>query len=241
MAESVPSLQRERERTLGLERLVFFSDAVFAISITLLALDLRLPDVPGGYTTDAALLEALRELEPALFAFLLSFVVTAAFWLGHFRTFRLLERTDGRLIALNFAFLCWVALLPFPTSIVASEGGLPAGALIYGLFAVLGGLLSSLLWIYPSRMAHLVSPLVTPELARRIAIRSLVVPAVFAVSLPFALVDPMLAELIWVLAPVAQALVSRRFGLGVALERSLGSFEPVTADEAGPTSQVPDA
>jgi hypothetical protein len=103
----------------GLERLVFFSDAVFAIAITLLALDLRLPDRTGGYT-DATLLDALSGLMPSLFAFALSFVILATFWLGHFRTFRAVVRSDGWLVTINLVFLFFIALLPFPTSIVAA-------------------------------------------------------------------------------------------------------------------------
>ncbi|HYM83784.1 MAG TPA: TMEM175 family protein [Candidatus Dormibacteraeota bacterium] len=218
-----PSPGPRHRDSLGIERLVFFSDAVFAISITLLALDLRLP-ARTGYT-DASLLDALGQLRPAIFAFLLSFFVTATFWVGHFRTFRLLERIDSRLIALDLVFLCWVVLLPFPTSIVATEGDLPTGAVLYAVFVTVGGLLSAFLWIYAAQIGKLVSPRVTPELARRIAIRALVAPAVFAATIPLSLVDPLGAEIGWILAPVAQAIVGRHYRLGPALDRSLGSIE----------------
>jgi uncharacterized membrane protein len=226
---SDPPRPRRRD-PLGLERMVLFSDAVFAIAITLLALDLRLPDRAGGYT-DATLLDALESLAPELFAFLLSFVVIAAFWIGHFRTYRLLDRIDGRLIALNLAFLCWVALLPFPTSVVARQGDLPVGAAFYACYATLGGLLSAMLWIYPTRFARLASPRVTPELARRIGIRALVVPLVFAITIPIAIVYPYGAMLGWIVAPVAQLLVSRRLAIGPAMEHSLGSFDDAAPGE----------
>jgi uncharacterized membrane protein len=91
--------RRERDK-LDLDRLVFFSDAVFAIAITLLAIDIRLPDRAGGYT-EATLQQALIDVLPGIFAFGVSFTVIALFWVGHYRTFRVTERVTPALAALN--------------------------------------------------------------------------------------------------------------------------------------------
>ena len=193
-----------------LERIVFFSDAVFAIAITLLAIELRLPDLPPGQT-DASFLAALGDLGPSIFAFVVSFMVIAGFWVGHYRTFRYIVVADGRLVAINFAFLFCIAILPFPTSIIASQGDLPSAAIIYALFGLATGTLSTVLWVYPSRVAHLVSPVVTPTIARYITYRAAVVPIAFAVSIPAALIAPALAWACWFLSVPIQALVTRRF------------------------------
>jgi len=193
-----------------LERIVFFSDAVFAIAITLLAIELRLPDLPAGQT-DGSFLAALGDLSPSFLAFVISFVVIAAFWVGHYRTFRYIVDADGRLVAINFCLLFCIAILPFPTSIIASEGNLPSAAIIYGAFGLATGTFSTLLWVYPSRIAHLVSPAVTPVIARFVTYRAAVIPVVFAISIPVALVSPVLAWALWFLAAPLQALVTRRF------------------------------
>ena len=143
----------------------------------------------------------------------------------HLRTFGVVDRADSRLVTLNLAFLAFVALLPLPTSIVAEEGNLPSAAILYAVFVIVAGLLSTLLWVYPAR-SGLISVLVPPTLARHITYRALVVPAVFAASIPVALVSPYAAEAIWVLAVVGQSVVGRRFGLGQALEHALGAPEP---------------
>ena len=196
-----------------LERVVFFSDAVFAIAITLLAIGLRLPELPGR-VTDADLLTALQDLGPSLFAFVISFAVTAAFWVGHYRTFRYVVDIDGRLIWINLLFLFCIALLPFPTSIIAAYGDLPAAAIIYAAFGVATGATSTMLWVYPSRIGHLVSAEVSPEVARYVTYRALIIPIVFAVSIPLALIAPALAWLCWILAAPIQALGTRRFRTG---------------------------
>jgi len=207
---AAPAGDDHRLFAFTLERVVFFSDAVFAIAITLLAIELRLPDLPAPQT-DASLLAALAEMGPTLFAFVVSFTVIAAFWVGHYRMFRYVVEADGRLVAINFAFLFCIAILPFPTSIIAREGDLPSAAIIYACFVIATGTMSTVLWVYPSRIAHLVSPVVTPSIARYVTNRALVIPLVFAASIPAALVNPALAWLLWLAAPAIQALVTRRY------------------------------
>ncbi len=206
-----------------LERLVFFSDAVFAIAITLLAIDLRVPDLPPGQT-DASFLQILSRLWPSIFAFSVSFLVIAAFWVGHYRTFRYLVDVDGRLIGINLAFLFSIAILPFPTSILAREGDLASAAIIYAGFGCVTGALSTVLWLYPAQVAHLVSPAVTPEIARYVTRRSAVIPVVFAISIPAALVSPPLAWVLWFLGAPIQSILFRRHSPGGAM--GLGSRGP---------------
>lgn len=204
-----PILDEHRLFAFTLERIVFFSDAVFAIAITLLALDLRVPDLPAGQT-DRSFLQALAALGPSIFAFCISFLTIAAFWVGHYRTFRSVVDADGRLIAINLAFLFCVAILPFPTSIIARQGDLASAAIVYSIFGFVTGALSTLLWVYPAQVAHLVSPAVTPAIARYVTYRAAVIPIVFALSIPAALVAPALAWAMWLLAAPIQAVVGRR-------------------------------
>jgi uncharacterized membrane protein len=223
--ELVTTLHAAEDRS-AVERLVFFSDAVFAIAITLLVLDLRVPDVLAT-AGDQGLLDALAALGPSIFAFLLSFTVIAAFWIGHFRTFRAVVRVDNRLVVLNLGFLGCVALLPFPTSIVAHHGDLPSAAIAYAVFQIVTSLLSTLTWAYPAQVAHLVPAAVTPEIARAVTYRALVVPLIFAISIPIALfVSPILAEAIWFMSFPAQALLTRHFGLHRTLELSAAPASP---------------
>jgi TMEM175 potassium channel family protein len=232
--ESSPTGPGPARDAATVDRLVLFSDAVIAIAITILALDVRLPELPSGATNDDVL-QALGRLMPRLAAFAISFVVIMAFWVGHLRTFRVIRRIDGRLIILNGAFLFFVVLLPFPTAAVAEHGDLGAVAILYASFGVVIGLLSSALWVYPASIAGLTEPSVTPDLARRITWRVIAIPVVFAASIPIALASPTAAELAWVLAGPIQAIVSRRLHLGLALRVADAAADPAEAS-AGPRS-----
>jgi uncharacterized membrane protein len=205
-----PIPEAEAVRGIVLERVVFFSDAVFAIAITLLVLDIRLPDdIPNN---DAGLTAALRDVGPSIAAFFLSFAVIAAFWVGHMRTFRAIVRTDSRFIWLNIAFLAFIALLPFPTAVLAREGDLTAAVVLYAVYALITATLATCLWVYAASIGKLLSPLVTPAVARFVTYRSAVVPIGFALSIPVALlIGPYVTEVTWVLIFPVQHLVTRRF------------------------------
>lgn len=116
------------------ERLTFFSDAVVAIAITLLALDLPVP--AGG--TAAAVLRSLGDHAYEYLAFLVGFLVVAAHWRVHHRVFRWLVGEDQRLVTLAFTWLLLIVLTPFLTSVV-TEGDLDT--VRFGMFAVAQALL----------------------------------------------------------------------------------------------------
>jgi uncharacterized membrane protein len=131
--------ERDDREDNSLGRLLALSDGVFAIAMTLLALDLRLPGL-GEHPTDAALRDALADLVPELLAFVLSFYVVANYWRTHRRLMRRVTAVSADLIWHTMVVLLFVAALPFPASILAEHGDLPAGLALYGAYNVLAEL-----------------------------------------------------------------------------------------------------
>jgi uncharacterized membrane protein len=120
----------------ALERLVFFSDAVFAIAITLLVIELHAPEMPRG-TSDMEHWQALANLIPNFFGFGLSFVVIGRFWIGHHRAFSMTQHYDDKLLGPNLALLGVIAFLPFATAYISANLGQRVPALLYyGCFAL---------------------------------------------------------------------------------------------------------
>ncbi|MGN6270629.1 MAG: TMEM175 family protein [Sphingomonas sp.] len=113
-----------------LERLIFFSDAVFAIAITLLVIELRAPDLPFAASIHDHLL-ALSQLIPGFIGFIISFFVIGAFWAGHHRTLALAESWDERLILPNLTMLFAIAAMPFFTAYLSANPGTRLPALLY--------------------------------------------------------------------------------------------------------------
>jgi uncharacterized membrane protein len=120
-------------------RLLALSDGVFAIAMTLLALELRLPDL-GAHPSNAQLRHALGDDWRGYLAFVISFYVVASYWSGHRRAMRAVTTIDPRLISHTFPLLLLVAALPFPASVLASYGDLPTGLAFYCAFNVVANL-----------------------------------------------------------------------------------------------------
>lgn len=177
-------------------RLLAFSDGVIAVAITLLVLDIKLPEGFGA-DSDQQLWDALVELGPRLLAYFLSFAVIGSFWISHRAKFNHIVRSNVGLLWINMIFLLTIGLVPFTTNLIAESGGALSTA-IYALTMVISGL--SISWIW----AHAVhSKLIDPEMKaadiRRQTYTSLLVAAVFAVSIPLAFAHSDLAKYFWLL------------------------------------------
>lgn len=201
----------------GTDRMQFFSDAVFAIALTLLVLDLRLPD-----TATADLLSALLDLWPQYFAFALSFVIIALNWISHHAKYRVIVRYDGRLLRLNFVLLFLIALVPFPTSVLSEYAPETPAVVFYAATVAALSIVQLLTWTYAVR-AGLTTKDVDAALFRYMVLNILPAPIVFLLSIPLAFLDPGIAMYSWfAIIPLTwlAAWLSRRSG---ASRRSPGT------------------
>jgi uncharacterized membrane protein len=151
------------ESGTAVERTVHFSDAVVAIAITLLTLELRLPEGLAPGEVPGHLLDTLS----GLFAFLISFWVIASYWISHHRIFNRIGAHDGALLRINFVFLMWVVLLPFSTSMVMEYGDSRLIWDVYVSHLLLIGLSLSWLWRYASKDGRLIEPNADLDTLRR--------------------------------------------------------------------------
>ena len=203
----------EGNDTLALERIAFFSDAVIAIALTLLAIDLRLPDVKG--VDDAAFMRMLADLGPRYFAFVISFAVVALYWSAHHRMYRFIVRWDGGLLAVNMVFLFFVVQQPLLASMLGSYGNLASATAVYAIGLAALGFSSLGLWIYALRR-HLVSSTMPQSFIRYTGIRSGGVAIAFALSALLALVSPLLAQVSWLVITVLSFTLRRFLALAEA-------------------------
>jgi uncharacterized membrane protein len=194
----------DRETGVDIERMRLFTDAVFAIAITLLVIDLRLPE-------NATLEEGLYTLPPKVLSFIISFLVVGSYWVAYHRYFRFVERLNGRLVWLNLFFLMGVVFMPFPTALIGPYGNQQRAVVLYAASVALVGMLMTLMWLYAAK-----NGLLTRDLSRRFvtyyALRSVLPPIIFILSMGLTYLNPYLAEASWVLIYVDRAVLSRVFG-----------------------------
>jgi uncharacterized membrane protein len=195
----MPSAEaREPEGGMGLERLVFFSDAVFAIAITLLVLEIRLPELEPERVA-AELPIALKALIPSISAFILSFVVIGAYWMTHHRLFRFIQAYDARLMWINLVFLMSIAFVPVPTAILGRYADYTTVTIIYAVSLGVVGLLEAALWAYASYHHRLINSQLSDRFIRYILLRTLVPSLIFFTSIPVALADANIGKEFWLI------------------------------------------
>jgi uncharacterized membrane protein len=190
---------------LGLERIVFFSDAVMAIAITLLAIDLKVPELAASVAA-TELPRALSDLGPRFMSFIISFFVIGIYWMSHHRYFRFIQRHDGGLIALNLLFLLFIVLMPFAASLFGQYYYLPLGMSVYAAAVAATGLAMGALWWYASYRHRLIDEHLDERFIRARSI-ALAVPLLFLVSIPLTFVSRTLAVALWCTLPLVSFAV----------------------------------
>lgn len=190
----------------ALERMIFFSDAVFAIAITLLVIEIHVPEIHGN--TDRDFLVALAQMLPKFLGFFVSFFVIGAFWAGHHRALDCARHWDPKLIGPNLMLLSAVAAMPFFTAFMSEYPGARVPIALYCSWMVLTALLNirlqRLVTMPPVAGEH-----IPPERGRIVRQRGLAVLLGAATALVLALINPWLGQPALVSIPLWRLLLQR--------------------------------
>jgi uncharacterized membrane protein len=184
------------------QRLEAFSDGVIAIAITLLVLNIKVPNARSGQ-----LLDSLANQWPSYVAFVLSFVVIGIMWVSHHSMFERIAQVDRGLLFVNLTLLLGIAFLPFPTSLLANyvqDGGSDAhiAAAVYSATMALIGVAFVELWRHLIRHPNLLVKGIEPSLLRRSLKRSLVSPIVYGLSIGLAFISAAACFVVYALVAI---------------------------------------
>ncbi len=196
----------KRNTLLPLDRLVFLIDGVFAITLTLLILDLKLP-AESGVTLRAS----LQGMLPRLAIYLFAFATIVNHWMVHHRTFRYVKRADSTLVLLSFVNLLLITLIPVSAGIVGTYPFQPLAAAVFALNSFLLCLSAAAVWAYVAAHSQLLAEDTDTRLLTGISTVWLLVGLGFAVSLAVGQLTILGEYLIWLLWPwVVPAWWTRR-------------------------------
>lgn len=191
----------------SLDRMVFFSDAVFAIALTLLALDLKLPTGIPPEGLDDALIAAL----PQLLSYALSFLIIARTWMSHHADFTGILRFNVNLGRLNLTLLFFIAMLPGPTSVLSEYGDNPTPwpSVLYAANITAVYLTMAAIWGY-ARHADLMDRDAAAHRYRKVLNARVAGALVFLASIPAAFALNAFTPFLWLLL-VPVSWLTRRF------------------------------
>jgi len=203
-----PKRRYQREGAgLSFERVAFFTDAVFAIALTLIVVGIGIPAI-ADRESGKALFDALVDQRAELISFFVGVAVIGFYWTSHHWSFDDLEAVDTGYVWWTVVYLAFVAFLPFPIRVVGTYDDNPVAWCFLALnLAFVSGMETVLL--AHSQRADLRKERVTPERARWERWMSLSPVPVFLVSIALAFVNPWLTPIAWLSTPFVQALVSR--------------------------------
>ena len=194
------------EKALGKARLEALSDGVFAIAMTLLVLDIKIPELPH-HSPNGEVLHALAALGPVLVSFTLTFVLTGSFWYMHHVTFHNTKYVTRGVCAINIVFLMFVSLLPFSTGLLGHLGlQHPIALAVYFGNQLALGLVLNLHWIFGRRHRLIESPVSDPRTRVLIAAH----PLGCILSLATIALSPMLSYYSLVLTLMGARVYARR-------------------------------
>jgi len=193
--------ERNGRTELGSERLEAFSDAVFAVIITIMALELRAPE---GHT----LAHVRDDLLPGLVAYVLSFSLLGIYWNNHHHLLRAAERINGSVMWTNLFLLFWLSLIPVLTEWVREEYEYPLPAAAYGVVLLASGFAYSLLiraLIRANGRDSAVARAIGSDVKGNLSL------VIYAAAIPLAFVSPWIAYALYVVVALVWFVPDRRF------------------------------
>lgn len=202
---NILQMKNTEHKDISLDRIIFFSDAVFAIAITLLALEIRLPEHTGS------LREAFPEMLPKVFAYVFGYLQIAIFWSAHHTLFKKLADYDNAIIWLNLIFLMVIAFLPVPIAAMIETGITGDSIAFMYSCLVLLGIVEWLIWRYMSNPVRKLLPASLSKDQRAIEGKKIFyLIMLFLVGIPLGYIAPHAAFFIGVLMPIIHRRIERR-------------------------------
>lgn len=190
--------------TLSTARIETLADGVFAIVMTLLVFDMR---VPTQEQVDAVGLgQALLALTPNIISYVISFIILGVYWVGHHNQFFYIRRSDRTLLWINILYLMFVALVPFSTGLLSRYGSDRLSLIVYNLNLIAVGAVLYLHWAYATRDGHLLGHALDAKVDRLVRRRILLAPSLYFLAILVSFVSIAAADLLDVLIPILYVL-----------------------------------
>jgi uncharacterized membrane protein len=189
-----PPDSRSEETLVEMGRLNALSDGVIAIALTILVLEIRLPEV----TQISDLGTRLVALSPRLLIYLISFIIIGGAWGSHQRMLSQIKRGDGPLVWFNLFSLLFITLLPAAAALLGSFPGAILAILVFSADVIMIQLAPLLLWRHASN-SGLINPALDPRIVVGIGRRLTIIAIAFALTIPLALINAILVYALWVL------------------------------------------
>jgi uncharacterized membrane protein len=178
-------------------RLEAFSDGVFAIVITLLVLEIKVPHVPADQ-----LGHALYLLLPKFLSFGLSFIIIGVYWVAHHSMLHFIVTTDRNALWLNILTLLTICIIPFPTALIGDYPTSVISITFYALTLSAVNLSGTIFWTYCAKNQKLTDPKLNPKFTRNVTLLHLSPVLLYLAAIPISFLSFTLSYVIFICVPL---------------------------------------
>jgi TMEM175 potassium channel family protein len=183
---------------IKVEYVISFSDALFAFSITFMALSLQLPNFPSNIVESELTRRLSQTLIPSIIHYIISFMVVGSYWISYHRIFEHIRHADITLVWLNLLFLLFISLTAYFTGLLTSYATHEIVVITFAGIMAATGFMLCIIWWYATHNS-LVDKDISPPLVRYFLLRSLASPVIFLMSIGISFINIQLAQLFWAL------------------------------------------
>ncbi|KAM3095809.1 TMEM175 family protein [Phormidesmis sp. 146-12] len=196
----MPQVSTEEISLMSLSRFEAFSDGVFAIAMTLLVIEIKVPNL--SQTTSSEAITEMLHVGSHLLSYVTSFLVIGVIWLNHHALFHLLKRIDRAALAINLVLLMCIAFIPYSTALIGAYANLQPVVMFYGLSLMLTGLVYNTLWFYVVHQYLWRHPHTHRRFIRRASLWSVGYPVLYLLASLMSLVSTTLSLVLYILIPL---------------------------------------
>jgi uncharacterized membrane protein len=174
---------------IKVEYVISFSDALFAFSITFMALSIQLPNFPGNIVESELTRRLSQMLIPSIIHYIISFLVVGTYWISYHRIFGHIRRANITLIWLNLLFLLFISLVAYFTGLLTIYGTYRIVVITFAGIMAATGFMLCIIWWYATRNRHLVDKDIHPDVVKYFLLRSLASPVIFLISIGISFIN----------------------------------------------------
>src|SRR5215467_3332039 len=195
---------------IRLEHVISFGDAIFAFSITFMAISIQIPNLIMNNDLQKEVITSLLQLRPQLEIYALSFMIVGIFWISYHRVFNHIRWSHSILVWLNLLFLFFVTLISFATALDLRYGRFHSVFIIYTSILTITSSILVIIWLHASKQ-NLLDKSVS-KIQSKLMLYDLLIPTgIFMISIGVSFIDIRVAQYFWILIFVVKIIARKRF------------------------------
>ena len=195
---------------IRLEHVVSFSDAIFAFSITFMAVTIQIPNLPENLTQAQVIQNLIGKLGPRFAIYVISFFVIAAYWISYHQIFNHIVNSHVVIVWLNLLFLFFITIIPFAVDLQIDYGLYQVIFILYALVLTAAGASLTLIWLHAMK-SRLLDKTMNQTDIQSILLESIVLPSVFVISIFVSIVDLEIAYYFWMVILPAKVVLRWKY------------------------------